>query len=239
MIADAIKNKEIYMPLIFFVATGFMVPNYDDVTYFFLLNFCRISHEQFTYLAMNQSLGIIIGLIVYVKYLKNVEVWKLILASLCFNFLVNTIQYCNFLRINVTYFDIGDIPVNAFIMLLGKGTQTSLSVVPMTVMMMNVIPANIEASMFAFITAILTFSTDWGGQFVGGVVCSMLGVTGEGIGFNNFGKALILKNVLLVLSIGLVKIIPTNKEIKDLGEKLNDVKSNTETEESLISGKSE
>jgi hypothetical protein len=37
-----------------------------------------------------------------------------------------------------------------------------------------------------------------------------------------------------VLAIYLVKIIPTNKEIKDLGEKLNDIKS-TETEESLIS----
>lgn len=48
-------------------------------------------------------------------------------------------------------------------MLLGKGTYTSLSVVPMTVMMMNVIPANIEASMFAFIAAILSFSDDWGG----------------------------------------------------------------------------
>jgi len=33
----------------------------------------------------------------------------------------------------------------------------------MTVMMMNIIPANIEASMFAFITAILSFSDDWGG----------------------------------------------------------------------------
>lgn len=122
MIYDSIQNKEIYMPLIFFTVTGFMVPNYDDVNYFFLLNYCKINHEQFTYLAMNKSIGIIIGLIVYVKYLKNVEVWKLILASLWFNFVVNTIQYLNFLRVNVTYFGIGDIPVNAFIMLLGRGT---------------------------------------------------------------------------------------------------------------------
>ena len=121
MIYDSIQNKEIYMPLLFFTVTGFMVPNYDDVTYYFLLNFCRISHEQFTYLSMNQSLGIIIGLIVYVKYLKNVEVWKLILASLIFNLFVNTIQYMNFLRINIS-FGIGDVPVNAFIMLLGRGT---------------------------------------------------------------------------------------------------------------------
>jgi len=60
-------------------------------------------------------------------------------------------------------YSISDIQINGIIMLLGKGTQTSLSVVPMTVMMMNIIPANIEASMFAFITAILSFSDDWGG----------------------------------------------------------------------------
>ena len=106
----------------------------------------------------------------YVKYLKAVEVWKLILASLLCNFAVNTVQYANFLRLNLLV-GVGDIPINILIMLLGRGTQTSLSVVPMTVMMMNVIPANIEASMFAFIAAILTFSTDWGGQFVSGVLC--------------------------------------------------------------------
>lgn len=70
---------------------------------------------------MSQSIGIIIGLALYVKYLKSVEVWKLILASLLFNFAVNTIQYANFLRLNI-FLGIGDIPINALIMLLGKGT---------------------------------------------------------------------------------------------------------------------
>ena len=87
-------------------------------------------------------------------------------------------------------------------MLLGKGTQTSLSVVPMTVMMMNVIPANIEASMFAFITAILTFSTDWGGNFVGGIVCKIFEI--ENNKMKNFGDALILKDILLLFAILLV-----------------------------------
>jgi len=41
--------------------------------------------------------------------------------------------------------------------------------------------------------------------------------------------------VLLVFAIWLVKIIPTNRAIKDLGEKLNPA-NNPEKEESLISG---
>jgi hypothetical protein len=195
MIYSSILNAEIYKSLIFFVTTGFLIPNYDDVTYYFLLDTCKISQESYDYLNMSQSIGIILGLVVYVLYLKNVEVWKLILSSLIFNLFVNTIQYGNFMRTNLK-FRIGDIPINAFIMLLGKGTQTSLSVVPMTVMMMNVIPANIEASMFAFITAILTFSTDWGGTFVGGIVCKIFEIENDNM--KKFGDALLLKNFLLL-----------------------------------------
>ena len=91
----------------------------------------------------------------------------------------------------------------------------------MTVMMMNVIPANIEASMFAFITAILTFSTDWGGNFVGGIICSIFQI--ENRNMHNFGNALLLKNFLLFISICLTPLIPSNESIKDLGNKLNDV----------------
>lgn len=93
----------------------------------------------------------------------------------------------------------------------------------MTVMMMNVIPANIEASMFAFITAILTFSTDWGGNFVGGIVCKIFNIENQNM--KNFGDALILKNFSLLFAIILTQIIPTNKEIKDLGYKLNEIES--------------
>lgn len=57
----------------------------------------------------------------YVNWLKSVEVWKLILASLFFNLVVNTLQYGNFMRMNLQY-GISDIPVNAVIMLLGKAS---------------------------------------------------------------------------------------------------------------------
>jgi len=53
MIYASIQNPEIYKPLIFFVSTGFMVPNYDDVTYYFLLDTCKISQESYDYLNMS------------------------------------------------------------------------------------------------------------------------------------------------------------------------------------------
>lgn len=40
---------------------------------------------------MSQSIGIIIGIAIYVNFLKKTEVWKLILASLVFNLAVNSV----------------------------------------------------------------------------------------------------------------------------------------------------
>lgn len=105
----------------FFFVTGFIVPNYDDIVYYFLLNDCKITADQYAYLNMSQSIGIILGLGMYVSCLKSVEVWKLILASLFFNLVVNTLQYANFMRINLEY-GVSDIPINAVIMLLGKAS---------------------------------------------------------------------------------------------------------------------
>lgn len=93
----------------------------------------------------------------------------------------------------------------------------------MTVMMMKVIPANIEASMFAFITAILTFSTDWGGQFVGGCICSLFKITNDDM--SNFGNAILVKNVLLLVAISLISILPSNSAIEECGARMNEVES--------------
>lgn len=90
-------------------------------------------------------------------------------------------------------------------------------------MMMKVIPANIEASMFAFITAILTFSTDWGGQFVGGCICSLFNITNDNM--SSFGNAILVKNGLLLVAITLISILPKNSEIEECGARLNEVES--------------
>ena len=91
----------------------------------------------------------------------------------------------------------------------------------MTVMMMKVIPANIEASMFAFITAILTFSCDWGGDLVGGCICKLFSITTDNM--SNFGNAILIKNGLLLIAIALISILPNNLEIEECGARLNEL----------------
>lgn len=62
-------------------------------------------------------------------------------------------------------------------MLIQKAVMTSLCILPMTIMMMQVIPKNIEASMFAVISATINYSIEWGGDITGAVVCNYFGIT--------------------------------------------------------------
>jgi hypothetical protein len=44
------KNKEIYLTLAFFVITGFINPDYNEVMYYFLLDDCKLTQDQYDYL---------------------------------------------------------------------------------------------------------------------------------------------------------------------------------------------
>jgi hypothetical protein len=119
----------------------------------------------------------------------------------------------NVLRWNLAY-GIPDMPLNIVMMLFGRAALTSLCVMPMIIQMMQVCPKNIEASMFAILSACISFSIEWGGDLTGGFVCDLMAVDENNLG--NLHRAIQLKMVTIVLCIGMIKILPLNAEIKDL-----------------------
>ena len=82
LILEAMKKQEIYNALLFFVITGLIVPSYEDITYYFLIDVCHITQDEYDILNMCQSFGIILGIVIFYSFLKNVETWKIILAYL-------------------------------------------------------------------------------------------------------------------------------------------------------------
>ena len=87
-IAKALRNEEIHRPLIFFLALGFIVPNYDNIHYFFLLNTCGLTVSEYDMLCVVPYIGLIFGTVLYLKFLRRVEVRNLVLASLLFRMLI-------------------------------------------------------------------------------------------------------------------------------------------------------
>jgi hypothetical protein len=171
---------------------------------------------------MFQSVGIILGIILFSTKLSHIEVWKLMLASLFFNAIQSYLQYANIMRFNITW-GISDFQINTILMLLGKATTTSFSVLPMTIMMMEVVPKNIEASMFAFIGAIIAVSTDCLGEVVGSLVLDVFQITTKDM--HNFGDAIKFKILMIFLSMLLVNIIPLKSEIEELNRRMNQTSS--------------
>ena len=65
--------------------------------------------------------------------------------------------------------------------------------------------------MFSVIAAALSISIDWGGDIMGGIICSVLNISNENK--QNFQYALIYKIVMLIGIMALTRILPLNSEI--------------------------
>ena len=154
LIYRALENEEIHRPLIFFIMMGLVIPTYDNIHYYFLLNTCGMSPSEYDLLSILNYVGIVIGTIIYLQLLRQVEVWKLIFASLVIRVVITVATLVNVLRINLRW-GITDMQVNMVLIFFNHANVVCLAILPMTVLMTYIIPKNIEASMFALLTAAL------------------------------------------------------------------------------------
>lgn len=87
LIGNTLRHKKILNALTFFFITGMMLPQFEDIQFYFLLNKCGISQAEYDMMNIFQSVGILSGIIIYMAVLTKVEVWKLVFSSLIFQFL--------------------------------------------------------------------------------------------------------------------------------------------------------
>lgn len=218
LIWKAGKNGPIYMTIIYFILRGLIVPTYDSIQYYFLMQETQITKDQYDFLSVGQSIGVIIGTIIYMKWLMRYQVWKLIAFSIVLQMAHTSLLYANVMRWTKIW-GYSDWTINFILMLFNQSIFTCLAVVPMTVKMMYVIPKNIEASMFAIITACLTFSSDWGGDMLGSVLSDQFHITSKDM--THYPEVILIKMGLLVLALLLCAILPSDQALKDLSLKLN------------------
>lgn len=65
------SHREMYKTLIFFILVGFIVPRINDIDFNFLIRTCNFSREQYDFLNICESVGVIIGTILYLKILRH------------------------------------------------------------------------------------------------------------------------------------------------------------------------
>ena len=218
LIWNAALNAPIYMTIIFFVVRGLLIPCFDSTQYYFLTEKCGITKDQYDFLSIGQSIGQLVGTIIFMNFLTRYQAWKLIAFSVIFEICHSWVLYANVMRWTVAW-GLSDWSVNFVLMLFNKSIFTCLAVLPMTIKMMYVIPQNIEASMFAILTACITLSQDWGGDMIGAFLCDWLEITSENMEAYPF--AILIKVALHLFSFGLILLLPSDKSLKDLSMKLN------------------
>ena len=155
---------------------GCFIPTFEDVHYYFLLNTCNLTVTQYDILCIFPFIGTALGTVAYLKFLRNVEVWKLIVFSLILRGVITMVQIANVERINLVY-GVNDFYTTVFTMMIERASTLCLCTLPMTVMLTYVIPKNVEAAMFAMVTACLEFSTMWGSDMMGGLLCKLFNIT--------------------------------------------------------------
>jgi hypothetical protein len=218
-ISRTLKNEEIYLPLVFFVAMGFIVPNYDSIHYFFLLNTCKLTVAEYDMLSIVPYVGLVFGTIIYLKVLRKIEVRKLVLASLIIRFLVTLAQIANVMRLNLKI-GFNDFYYNLTLMAINRASLDCLCILPVTVMLTYVLPKPIEASMFAFIQACLCFSSDWGSTLMGAIICHLYRVDQNDDG-SNYTQVLVIKLPLVITMVLMINFITLNQNIASLAHRMN------------------
>ena len=207
------------MPLMFFIAMGFIVPNYDSVHYFFLLNTCDLTVPEYDMLCVVPYVGLVFGTIFYLKVLRNIEVRKLVLASLILRLLVTLAQIANVQRLNIKI-GFNDFYYNLVLMAINRASIDCLCILPVTVMLTYVLPKPIESSMYAFVSACLYFSSDWGSTLMGAIICHLYRVEVDDDG-TNYTQVLVIKLPLVITMILMINFITLNQNIASLAHRMN------------------
>lgn len=82
-IGHSLTYKEIYLIVIFILVTAVVNPTFQEFTYFFVLDVCRISKLYFAFLVLVGQICYVVGALTYKAFCRRVETrWMLFWAAL-------------------------------------------------------------------------------------------------------------------------------------------------------------
>ena len=147
----ALRRKEIYCIVIYFIIDGLTNPDFSDFTYFFLLNVIGVSKFMFAMLALIGQIASVIAVMIYEKFLKSVEVRTVIMWYVILNIIGAFLGYVLAMRWNLAM----GIPDYIFIIFTDtvfNALMVAFATLPTLALFAKICPRRIEGTMFAFLT---------------------------------------------------------------------------------------
>lgn len=219
-------HKEIQLCLFYFILQGLLVPNFDDMHYVFLTDKCGITTYMYDFLNILSYAGQFFFCFIYSQWLSTFEVRRLIQYQLVILLFITLLQFEYALRIyenipllgefNVKILGdnkLNDILVNSICFFCSSSALQVFSFLPMFVVLLPCIPDNVEAAMTSLISGVFVFSSDVGSRISAGMLCGFFGVDNESL--QRYWIILLAKCPMILITIALTMIIPSNKEIAE------------------------
>ena len=115
---------------------------------------------------------------------------------------------------------LNDVLVNMLTSFFSPSALQMITIMPMFCVLCPCIPDNVEAAMTALITGVFVFSTDVGCRISGGILCSYFEVDNDNL--DKYWVILLAKCPMILLTMSLTYIIPSNKDIADCAQRMED-----------------
>lgn len=208
---------QIYRPVLFYLLTGLMVPQYSDIWYYFTLEVLQLSKFVLGMLGVVAFITLMIGTALFSKFFADKETRSLLRAGILINFVGAAFGVALALRFNIMI-GISDV---AFVMFTNIVTETlsmGLLLLPSLILFAKITPMYIEATVYAILTGLYNFTRQVVSAWVGVLINSLfVGITNANL--ENFYILVLTELFLSPLPLLILHLIPTRKEIAELQHK--------------------
>lgn len=199
--------------MIYFLLDGITNPSFSDFTYFFLLNVIGISKFMFAMLTLIGQVCQVIGVIIYEKFLKNIEVRTVLFWNVILSIFGAFMSYTLAMRWNLAI-HISDYAFLIFTDVVFGAIQMAFSTLPILALFAKITPKRIEGTMYAFLTG--TSNLDQG------VIQPAMGawINNQFVGVNKddqsgYSTLMLIALICSFFGFALLPLIPLKKNIEE------------------------
>ncbi len=196
-----IKSKHLLIPILFSMILN-CGPTYGDPFFYYMTNFLNIPPTKIATLTVISTIGILIGIQIYKKYLRKFEFKTItIVTTLVFTFF-SIMVYLLILRLNI-YIGISDVSFLGFGFLFAS-VAGEISVMPILSIACVLCPPNYEASVYSTFMSAINLGSMLG-TLLSSVLSYNLGITSDN--FSMLPMLILISNLYYIIPIGILLIM--------------------------------
>lgn len=181
MIKEGFQTKELRNSFIYFLLAGAVVPRYDDYLYFYLTDEEQgvgFSKMTYAYTKMASFIGIFIGAFVFVQFLYDWSIRRMMVLACVINFIASCGQVAFLLGF---YGGMKPAVFYSLVELISDSFSQAFLSMPAMALVAKLIPSTIESALFAFFTGLQNLTYHFIGRILGNIVNEFFGVSKENI----------------------------------------------------------